>query len=111
MAASLCTRVICVTVDASLLTPHNPLTPNETWNEMTKTQANCLNTAIKSGNLELACKLALLANVEQGTQVYLPNAYADIQPHVTRHQWAGYLSSLAKKGEYKQISECFGQVY
>lgn len=56
-------------------------------------------------------KQALIDNEEGGGYVYLDNAYSVLSAHITRHQFAGYLSALAKDGFYKETSDaCFGQI-
>lgn len=81
---------------------------------MSKVKAHMLSVAIKAGKLKLACKLALLANGEadegEYVMVYLPNAYDAVKHAVSPAQWAGYLSALAKDGDYKPVDEFFGLV-
>lgn len=71
---------------------------------MTKTQNNLITRALKKGDNMLACKLALLANIEgafgASAEVYLPNAYNDVKESITPKQWAGYLSQLQQQGFY-----------
>jgi hypothetical protein len=68
---------------------------------MTKVQAQCLKVAIQKGDMLLAVKLALMANLSDGGKtVYLPNAYDAVQHVITLQQWAGYLGALATEGFY-----------
>lgn len=67
-----------------------------------KVQAHLINHAAKRGDFKLACKLALMANCEEGSNgVFIFNAYGDVEQFLTRQQWAGYLSQLAQDGFYK----------
>lgn len=74
---------------------------------MTKTNAKCLEIAIKTGNKLLAVRLALLACVEGGDQVYLPNAQAKVSSVVTAREFSGYLSALQKEGFYRSQGDGF----
>ena len=68
---------------------------------MTKVQAQCIKIAAKKGNIELVTKLALLANLENGNEVFINNARSDAQKvGITAHQFAGGLSALTAKGFY-----------
>lgn len=66
--------------------------------------------AKRGNNKELMVKLALLANVERGDSVYLPNAYSEISDFITPHEFAGHLGSLSKIGFYKPESAGFGRI-
>lgn len=66
-----------------------------------KVQAALIKNAANNGNLTLAAKLAILANIEQGSNgVFVDNAYSDVEQYMTRKQWAGCLSQLQKQGFY-----------
>lgn len=76
-----------------------------------KVQLDCIRIAVKSGKGAVACKIALRACRENNNEVYLPNAFDLVAVHgVTSHQWAGYLSVLAKEGFYTPIDDCFGEI-
>lgn len=76
----------------------------------TKVQKNCIKIGVKTGNIETAVKISLMANLEGGNMVYLDNAKADcIEQGMTAHQFAGGLAALTAKGVYKQIDGDFGQ--
>lgn len=67
----------------------------------TKTQANLIKIAANKGDLVLAAKLAILANIEQGSNgVFVHNAFGDVEHVMTRQQWAGCLSQLTQQGFY-----------
>ena len=57
--------------------------------------------------LDLESKVyeALQGNVEGGGMVYIDNAYASVKDVMTRHQFAGCLSSLARKGKYRECQD------
>lgn len=69
---------------------------------MTKVQAQMIAIAIKRNDKTLACKLALMANIEaDGRGVFLANAYADVSNHVAPVEWRSALSVLARQGFYR----------
>lgn len=56
-------------------------------------------------------KQALIDNEEGDGFVYLDNAYGEVKNEITRHQFAGYLSALAKEGFYSETTDVyFGQI-
>ena len=71
---------------------------------------NLLKVNLRAGNYKLAVKLALQLSAEGGGYVYLENAYPLVSDKVNRHEFAGYLSALAKDGFYKQQDQYFGQI-
>ena len=56
-------------------------------------------------DLETMVYEALQANVEGGGMVYIDNAYTSVKDVMSRHQFSGYLSSLAKKGKYRDCQD------
>ena len=58
-----------------------------------------------TSDLEAKVYEALQANVEGGSMVYIDNAYARVKEVMSRHQFAGYLSSLARKGKYRECQD------
>lgn len=56
-------------------------------------------------DLETKVYESLQLNVEGGGMVYIDNAYNDVKDIMSRHQFAGYLSSLAKKGKYRDCQD------
>lgn len=58
-----------------------------------------------------ACYQALLNNVENNNDVYLPNAYNEVKAFVTPKQWSGYLGALTKEGLYNPVDDFFGEVF
>lgn len=78
---------------------------------MSKVKSSLIKVNLKSGNYELACKLALQNNVENNNSVYLPNAYIEVSGVLTKAQWAGYLSQLQQKGFYKASQDSEAQGY
>lgn len=76
-----------------------------------KVQKHMIAVAAKVGNIPLCCKLALMASQEGGGYVYLPNALGLVEEvGITAHQFAGGLSALAAKGEYKPTNDYFGRL-
>ena len=76
----------------------------------TKVQANCIKVAVRAGKIELAAKLALMANLESCNQVYLDNAKQDCESAgMTAAQFAGGLSALTTKGVYRPTGAGFGE--
>lgn len=71
---------------------------------------NLLKVNLKAGNYKLAVKLALQISVEGGGYVYLENAFPLVADKISRHEFAGYLSALAKDGFYKQQDQYFGSI-
>ena len=71
--------------------------------------AKCVKMAISAGNKEMAVYLTIKASQENGDR-YLDNAYSELSRTMTRHQFDGYLSSLAARGAYKRIDGNFGEV-
>lgn len=77
---------------------------------MSKVKANLIKVNMTAGKYELAVLIALRANIENG-MVYLDNAFEALEKHgMTRHQFAGYLSSLTKQGLYKAHDQYFGEL-
>lgn len=67
---------------------------------MTKTSARLIQVNLNVGNKLLACRLALLGNVENGS-VYLDNAYDAVKHNISKSEWSGYLSALEAQGNYR----------
>lgn len=71
---------------------------------MTPSNARLLSFAItrgqRTGNWSLACKVAMLSQVQRSGNVILGDAYMLLRDHLTSHEWAGYLSGLAAAGFY-----------
>lgn len=69
-------------------------------------KTHCMQVAVKAGKIELACKLALLANLENGNGVFVDNAKGDaMNAGMTAHQFAGGLAALTAKGVYTPSSD------
>lgn len=66
-------------------------------------QKKLIKLALKNQNYVLASYLALrmYADKNNDNEVYLPNAYSEVQGHVEPKTWASILSILAVKGQYK----------
>ena len=65
-------------------------------------QANLIKRAAQSGNIELAVKLCVMANLQmdkKGLFVYEAEQDA-VSAGLTKHQFAGGLAALTKKGIY-----------
>ena len=77
---------------------------------MTGAQKRLMQVAKDVNNKILMVRLALLANVEGGNSVYLPNAQAEVASEINAHEFAGYLSALCKEGFYRPTGEYFGEV-
>ena len=88
---------------------------------MSKVKANLIKVNLKAGNYEQAVYVALLNNVQRNSKqangdiignVILDEAYDDVKSVLTKHQYAGYLASLANKGMYRQYDDAgqWGQV-
>ena len=72
---------------------------------------NCVKVLVKTGNIKTAVHIALLANIENNSEVYLDNAKAlCVSVGITAHQFAGHLAALASEGKYTPIDGHFGQV-
>ena len=71
---------------------------------------NLLKVNLKAGNYGLAVKLALQLSAEGGGFVYLENAFSLVESKISRREFAGYLSALAKEGFYKQQDQHFGLI-
>ena len=69
---------------------------------ISKVQAHCIKIAVKTGNIELAVKLALMANVQHDSlNVIVYEARNDaVGCGITAHQFAGGLAALTAKGFY-----------
>ena len=73
---------------------------------MSNVKAHCIKVCIKAGKIEAAVRVALMANIESGGMIYLPNAQAMLQGHgISPHEVAGYLSAMAEKGVYKPTDD------
>ena len=66
---------------------------------MNKVQANLIPKLMSGKHVKTGVLLALQANLENGN-VYLPNAYDCLKGFITKNQFAGYLSALAREGKY-----------
>jgi hypothetical protein len=73
-------------------------------NEMSKVKKNLVAVNLKNGNFKIAVFIALSLSLENGS-VYLPNAYDEVKIFMTKHQFAGYLSALAKDGKYYPLDD------
>lgn len=69
---------------------------------MTKVQDHMISLAVKRNDLKMACKLALMASIEN-QYTNLDNAYSKVRDHVTPKQWSGYLAALTKDGSYQPM--------
>ncbi len=78
---------------------------------MTNVQSQMIKIALNRNDVVLAVKLIIMANVESGNMVYIPNVQADaIKSGITAHQVAGALSALTKQGFYTPDSALFGRI-
>lgn len=67
----------------------------------TQVQRHMIKVAVNAGKIELAVKLAILANLE-GNGVFIDSAKASaLAGGMTAHQFAGGLSALTQKGAYR----------
>lgn len=76
-----------------------------------KTQEMAVRVLTQKGQIEGAVRCALWSSVEGGDYVYLDNAKGLCEKYgMTAHQFAGGLSALQAKGEYKQEDGFFGRM-
>ena len=76
-----------------------------------KTQTLAVKILTAKGKIEEAARIALWASIEGGDYVYLDNAKNLCEKHgMSAHQFAGALSSLQAKGEYKPHDGFFGMM-
>jgi ribosomal protein S17E len=69
-----------------------------------------INLVAKNGKKLFATELALISQLENNNMVYLDNAYAMVEKHMTRNEFAGYISALSVKGKYEKHDSFFGRV-
>jgi len=72
-----------------------------------KVQTSCIATLVKAGKIEAATRIAVMANIEPGYEgntqqgFFVHNAEYDArQGGMSKHQFAGGLAAMTKKGEY-----------
>ena len=68
-----------------------------------KVQMNCMKAAVNAGKIDVAVKIACLANIELNSNgLFVDNAkYDAMQAGMTALQFAGGLSALTSKGFYQ----------
>ena len=69
---------------------------------MSKVAENLIKNHVRNGRIELAVKLCIMQNLENGKGFFIGNASAYAAGFgISSHQFAGGLSALKAKGEYR----------
>lgn len=73
---------------------------------MSKVAENLIKNHVRNGRIELAVKLCIMQNLENGKGFFIGNAsYYASSFGISQHQFAGGLSSLKARGEYMPSSD------